>query len=299
MPNFTKELGSYTPVNASNKIVRHFQEQETDPYARTPLPLLPGTTLFSPLSSQFFHEPPKWLEPLVSAVAFSKSAPPSPSLYRMYKAIKEATRQIPVPEAQKGAKKCKHGFSTAQSEMIECAVCGNASCCKVHKVCTKCNEGFECTCGLHARFCVAITHVVRERRLKPVHRRSILRVRKEIFLALSKKHKDIHEAHVGVPLAEHARSLAHETKDERAMVDANAVLYKSNYSLAGMRGPAPSGVTTQLEDAAKDACEASARVAANIGVQRGKAFVGWWEEAGVRAVGREMPEVNGKLTKTR
>jgi hypothetical protein len=45
----------------------------------------------------------------------------------------------------------------------------------------------------------------RERRLKPVHRRAILRVRKEIFLMLSKKHKDVHEAHVGLPLAEHAR----------------------------------------------------------------------------------------------
>ena len=97
---------------------------------------------------------------------------------------------------------------------------------------------------------------MRERRLKPVHRRTILRVRKEIFLALSKKHKDVHEAHVGVPLAEHARALATETKDERAIVDSNAVLYKSNYSLAGMRGPKPSGVTTQLEDAAKDAIEA-------------------------------------------
>ena len=45
--------------------------------------------------------------------------------------------------------------------------------------------------------------------------------------------------------------------------------------------------------------EASTRVAANIGVQRGRAFAGWWEEAGDRAVGRDMPSVNGKLTKTR
>ena len=103
-----------------------------------------------------------WLEPLVSAVAFSKSAPPSTSLYRMYKAIKEAVRQIPTPDALKEATTCKHKCSTAMSELIECVVCGAASCCKVHKVCTKCNEGFECTCGLHARFCVAINHVARK-----------------------------------------------------------------------------------------------------------------------------------------
>lgn len=237
----------------------------------------------------------------MSAVAFAKSGPARPSLYRMYVAIKEATRQISalLPAEKKGLAACRHKCSTAQSATVSCAVCGTASCCVVHKVCTKCNEGFECTCGLHARFCVALNHVVRERRLKPVHRRAILRARKEIFLMLSKKHKDVHEAHVAKPLAEHARALAHETKDERAIVESNAALYKVNYSLAAMRGPTPSGATTQLEDAAKDAIEASRRVAANIGVQRGRAFAGWWEETGDRPVGREMPEVNGRLTKTK
>lgn len=235
----------------------------------------------------------------MSAVTYAKQGPPRPSLYRMYAAIKAATSQMPIPDKLKEAKACRHGCSTAQSAMVTCKICGTASCCVVHKVCTKCNEGFQCTCGLHGRFCVAINHVARERRLKPVHRKQILRVRKEILLMLAKKHKDIHEAHVGLPLAAHARALATETKDERAIVESAHVMYKSNYSLAGMRGPEPSGVTTQLEDAAKDAIEESYKVAANIGSQRGKAFSGWWEETGTRAVGRDMPEVNGRLTKTR
>jgi hypothetical protein len=33
--------------------------------------------------------------------------------------------------------------------------------------------------------------------------------------------------------------------------------------------------------------------------QCGRAFGGWWEEVGERSVGREMPEVNGQLTKTK
>jgi hypothetical protein len=130
---------------------------------KTPLLTTPHPTHLAPPPTppQFFHLPPPWLESLVSAIAFSKSAPPRTGLYRMYVAMKAATRQIPIPAEMRELKTCKHGCSTAQSAMQECTVCGTCSCCVVHKVCTRCNEGFECTCGLHARFCVALNHVVR------------------------------------------------------------------------------------------------------------------------------------------
>lgn len=181
----------------------------------------------------------------------------------------------------------------SMSALTNCKICGMRRCCVKHKVCTKCEEGFQCSCGLDARFCIAITVYCRDRLLQPLHRQRIMQARKEIFLLLAKCHNYTGESYTALPLAEHARLLAAETKCERTTVQANKRLFFANYSAAGYNGDRPIAQTTQLEMSAVKSYERMSKTSNYVGAERPTAF--WRGEPDYRIVGREFPETNGQV----